>query len=99
MLVLDEATDPGLLVQLDQLHQKITELEKRSSIDSLTGAWNRTHFDRVTVSELDRSLRFRQPVSLVMIDIDHFKRVNDTCGHRGGDTVLCELVQVIGAVI
>ncbi len=99
MLVLDDATDPGLLVQLDQLHQQITELEKRSTTDSLTGAWNRAHFDRVTASELNRSLRFRQPVSLVMIDIDHFKRVNDTYGHRAGDTVLCELVQVMGAVI
>lgn len=99
MLILDDATDPGLLRQLDLLQEQITELEKRSSTDALTGAWNRAHLDRVVASELDRSVRSRQPVSLILIDIDHFKQVNDTYGHRAGDAVLCELVQVTGAAM
>ena len=99
MLILDDLTDPGVLRQLDQLQQQIAELEKRSSTDALTGAWNRAHLDRVVASELDRSIRSRQPVSLILIDIDHFKQVNDTYGHRAGDTVLCELVKVTGAAI
>ena len=99
ILILDDAADPGVLRQLDQLQDQVAELEKRSSTDSLTGAWNRAHLDRVVASELDRSVRSRQPVSLILLDIDHFKRVNDTYGHRAGDAVLCELVQVIGAAI
>lgn len=99
MLILDDATEPGLARELDQLHLKISELERLSSTDRLTGAWNRAHLDRVIESELDRSRRFRQPVSLILIDIDHFKRVNDTYGHQAGDSVLRELVQVIRAGI
>jgi diguanylate cyclase (GGDEF)-like protein/hemerythrin-like metal-binding protein len=99
MLILDDATDPGLLRQLDQLHGQITELERLSSTDRLTGAWNRAHLDRVVAAELNRSIRSRQPVSLILLDIDHFKRVNDSCGHQAGDSVLCELVQVIGAAV
>jgi diguanylate cyclase (GGDEF)-like protein/hemerythrin-like metal-binding protein len=99
ILLLDDAADPELLRKLNQLHAQISELEKLSSTDWLTGAWNRAHFDRVVTSELDRSMRFRQPVSLIFLDIDHFKRVNDAYGHQAGDCVLRELVQVIGATI
>jgi len=99
MLILDDATDRGLLRQLDQLNGRITELERLSSTDRLTGAWNRAHLDRTIATELDRSIRSRQPVSLILLDIDHFKQVNDTYGHLAGDSVLCELVGVIGASI
>lgn len=99
MLILDDTTDPNLQRELNQLHGQITELERLSSTDRLTGAWNRAHLDRVVPAELDRSIRSRQPVSLILVDIDHFKRVNDTYGHQTGDSVLCELVEVIGAAI
>jgi diguanylate cyclase (GGDEF)-like protein/hemerythrin-like metal-binding protein len=99
MLIIDDATDPGLLQQMNQLRGQITDLERLSSTDRLTGAWNRAHLDRVVAAEMDRSIRFKQFVSLILIDIDHFKRVNDTYGHQAGDSVLCELVQVIGAAI
>ena len=99
MLILDDTTDPGLRRELNQLQGQISELEKLSSTDRLTGAWNRTHLDRVVAAELDRSIRSRQPVSLILLDIDHFKRINDTYGHLAGDAVLCELVQVIRAAI
>jgi diguanylate cyclase (GGDEF)-like protein/hemerythrin-like metal-binding protein len=99
ILILDDAADPDLLRKLNQLRAQISELEKLSSTDLLTGAWNRGHYDRVITSELDRSMRFKQPVSLIFLDIDHFKRVNDTYGHQAGDCVLRELVQVIGATI
>jgi diguanylate cyclase (GGDEF)-like protein/hemerythrin-like metal-binding protein len=99
MLILDDAADAALLLQLDRLRGQITELERLSSTDRLTGAWNRAHLDRVVVSELGRSIRFKQSVSLILLDIDHFKQVNDTYGHQAGDSVLRELVQVIGAAI
>ena len=90
---------PGYCGDWIELHEQVTELERRSSTDSLTGAWNRAHLDRVVTAELNRSAKSRQPVSLVLLDIDHFKLVNDTYGHRAGDSVLCELVEVIGDAI
>lgn len=99
LMVLDEAQDPRTATRIDELHTRIAELERASSTDSLTGAWNRAHLDRVTEAEAARSRRFRQPVSLILLDIDHFKNVNDTLGHQTGDMVLCELVGVVGAAI
>ena len=99
MLVVDEFPVSVSRNELDQLRDRIVELERLSSIDRLTGAWNRVHFDRVIGSELSRSSRFRQPVSLILLDIDHFKSINDTFGHQAGDSVLCELVPIIKAHI
>lgn len=67
--------------------------------DYLTGLWNRAHFNHVVDSELDRSLRYRQPVSLILFDIDHFKRVNDRFGHQAGDAVLRELALIANSTI
>jgi diguanylate cyclase (GGDEF)-like protein/hemerythrin-like metal-binding protein len=95
LLVVDESPESVSRNEVDQLRERIVELERLSSTDRLTDAWNRGHLDRVIESELSRSIRFRQPVSLVLLDIDHFKRVNDTFGHQTGDSVLRELVQII----
>lgn len=83
------------LAELAKLHLRLDELEKLSSTDSLTGAWNRTHFDKVISTELNRSVRYKQPVSIIFFDIDYFKHVNDTYGHAIGDVVLRELVKVV----
>ena len=99
MLVLDGAADPEFRRELDELQVQNAQLERLSSIDSLTGSWNRAHFDRVAASELERSIRFKQPVSLIFLDIYHFKQINDAHGHQAGDAVLCELVQVIGVAV
>ncbi len=81
----------------DALRARVAELERLSSTDALTGAWNRAHLDRVVESELNRSLRLRQSVSLILVDLDHFKRVNDTFGHAAGDEVLRGCVAAIRA--
>ena len=99
ILILEDASDTGLLRQLEQLNKRVSALERLSAIDGLTGAWNRAHLDRVIVTEMDRSIRTRQPVSLILLDVDHFKRVNDRYGHQAGDAVLCEAVRVIGATV
>ena len=99
LLIIDDIADAAVTHELTHLQARVAELEALSATDALTGAWNRTHFDRAVSAEVQRSLRFKQPVSLVFIDIDHFKQVNDTYGHPAGDSVLRELTRLIGTTI
>ena len=64
------------------------ELRKLSTIDGLTGLYNRRFLDKTLESEFDRAMRYQLPLSVLMCDIDHFKRFNDTHGHDMGDRVL-----------
>ncbi|KAB8316775.1 diguanylate cyclase [Tolypothrix campylonemoides VB511288] len=66
-------------------------LERQSIRDPLTGLFNRRYMEDSLARELIRCERARNPLSIIMIDIDHFKRFNDTFGHEAGDTVLREL--------
>jgi len=70
-------------------------LEDLSFKDPLTGAYNRRYFTLRIEEEAKRHARFGDPVSLVLIDVDHFKPVNDHHGHGTGDTVLRELTHVL----
>jgi two-component system cell cycle response regulator len=63
-------------------------LEQQSFLDGLTGLWNRSYLDRRLESELNVARRYGRPLSLVLVDVDHFKRVNDSYGHLFGDVVL-----------
>ncbi|MCK6546159.1 GGDEF domain-containing protein, partial [Myxococcota bacterium] len=82
---------------LEELQRRVDELEQQVLTDKLTGAWTRRYLDRVIDPELARSRRYRQPVSLAVVDIDHFKRVNDTFGHPVGDVVLAEVARRLKA--
>lgn len=66
-------------------------LDRQARTDSLTGVANRRTFDEQFNKELERARRERSPVSLVLCDVDHFKRFNDTHGHQLGDEVLAEV--------
>ena len=68
-------------------------LRRQSVLDPLTGLFNRRHFDAALKRELARARRKNVPVSLVLVDIDHFKRVNDEYGHAVGDAVLRTFAQ------
>lgn len=71
-----------------RMAETLAHLRELASHDQLTGALNRREFNRVVKEEWDRSVRFGQPFSLMLIDVDHFKQVNDRHGHKAGDDVL-----------
>ncbi len=73
------------------------EVRKLAITDSLTGLSNRRHFFELAEMELIRSRRYLHPLALAMIDIDHFKKVNDTYGHMAGDIVLREVARACQA--
>ncbi|AJE03190.1 diguanylate cyclase [Geobacter pickeringii] len=70
------------------LKQSMEEIRRLSMRDPLTGVYNRRYLDDRLVQELKRTFRYERPLSLIMFDIDHFKKVNDTHGHHAGDQVL-----------
>lgn len=84
---------------VEQLEQRIAELTEQVNTDSLTGLYNRKHFSESIAQELERTQRSRQPTSLALIDLDHFKAVNDTHGHIAGDEVLKMVAKAIGNTI
>ncbi|MBK5344644.1 GGDEF domain-containing protein [Pseudomonas sp. TH49] len=69
-------------------------LEEASNTDALTGVANRRHFNVVMRRELSRSERLTHQCALLMLDIDHFKKINDTYGHPTGDRVICALAEI-----
>lgn len=72
----------------EALRHANVELERLANTDSLTGLANRRHFMAVLDAEIERSERYGRPLSLISLDLDHFKTVNDTYGHATGDEVL-----------
>lgn len=78
-----------------QLQLQVEEVTRVSETDPLTGIANRAKFNIVLRREHDRSQRYGAPFSLILFDIDHFKQINDTCGHLCGDEVLRELTHLV----
>jgi diguanylate cyclase (GGDEF)-like protein len=77
-----------------ELEEKRQELLLLSRTDGLTGLINRRHFEERLAAEFARAKRYRAPLSCFLLDIDHFKKVNDTYGHPFGDLVLREVAGV-----
>ncbi|MBE35820.1 MAG: hypothetical protein CMI16_09760 [Opitutaceae bacterium] len=71
-----------------KLGDTLEALRRLAPRDQLTGLLNRRMFDEILQEEIERSLRFDRPFSLILVDIDHFKNVNDTLGYLAGDAVL-----------
>ncbi len=86
-LALRQANDE-LRQQLSEIHLLQDKLREQANRDPLTGLYNRRYLDTTLERELARCKREGHPLSLMMIDIDHFKQVNDTYGHQAGDEVL-----------
>lgn len=81
--------------QFEEIRSLQTQLQDQAVRDPLTGLFNRRHLDAVLAPELARCRAARASLSLLMIDIDHFKHINDTRGHAAGDAMLQTLAQLL----
>lgn len=87
-----ESANTGLQAALESLEQAV-------GTDRLTGAWNRRRFEEAAAAEISLARRRRQPVSILMLDLDHFKRINDNHGHDTGDAVLIAVTRAWKGVL
>ncbi len=87
-------TNAALQTEIAQRIELQAELERQATTDPLTGLVNRREFSRRFALDLARTQRDASPLSLVLIDLDHFKRINDQYGHAAGDAVLRTLAQL-----
>jgi two-component system cell cycle response regulator len=83
--------DQRVAERTQQLEELVEEVKRLSLVDSLTGCYNRRALDERLPAEIERSRRHGRPLSVVFIDLDYFKRINDELGHAAGDIVLCEV--------
>ncbi|MBF0201592.1 MAG: diguanylate cyclase [Desulfamplus sp.] len=84
-----------LFSDISQRKQMENELKRLASVDALTGISNRRYFLERAEEEISRSIRYRHPLTFVMMDIDHFKNINDTHGHHVGDVVLKNVAAIL----
>jgi diguanylate cyclase (GGDEF)-like protein len=97
----DEARDHiaaiSMATQMENqgIREENARLWKRSTLDGLTGVANRASFDDLLAGEIERCRRLDRPLSLCLIDIDHFKRFNDAHGHQAGDLVLRTVAETL----
>lgn len=87
------------LMDISEFRNAEQELYHQATHDGLTGLYNRRHLDACAEHEYDYFLRSKRPLSLLMFDLDHFKRVNDTYGHDFGDRVLKMVAQECAIVL
>lgn len=80
--------------EVNRLRQRVSELSELVTTDALTGLYNFRHFKTVLQAEMDRSKRSGIPTSLVMVDLDHFKKINDSLGHEVGNLALKQVAKI-----
>jgi diguanylate cyclase (GGDEF)-like protein len=88
---------PLAVSERGRAEQRANDLEMLAALDWLTCLYNRRHFESLAQAELSRSQRYMRPLSVLMIDIDHFKDVNDHYGHPAGDQVIRGIANVLVA--
>lgn len=87
------------LAQREALLEKNKKLEILSTVDPLTNLYNRRHFEKQVKYEASINRRYQHQASLILIDIDHFKMVNDTYGHQTGDAILVEIGKMLSSSV
>lgn len=90
-----QSANLALKYQLEEISQLQAQLKQQADSDPLTGAYNRRYFDVSIHRELTQCRRQKQPLSFILVDIDHFKSVNDTFGHQAGDEILIALADIL----
>ena len=88
-----------LLEITEELREARDALETEATRDSLTGLWNRRSILELLKRDMARSERNQKPLAAIMIDVDHFKRINDRVGHAGGDQVLIEVTNRVASTL
>jgi diguanylate cyclase (GGDEF)-like protein len=81
------------------LNKTLEDLAQANRIDGLTQIFNRKHWEECLEKEFSRARRYKHGLALIMFDLDHFKLLNDTYGHLGGDLVLIETAKVITSLL
>ncbi len=84
-----------IYARLGELQREVNNLQQQVRTDALTGLFNKRHLQLTLETEMERSRRAQQPTSLILLDIDHFKCINDRFGHPAGDRVLQALAQIL----
>jgi len=96
-LILNAFTPLGYLWMETTRLQK--DMERLSATDSLTGTLNRRAFDELGLVEMERAVRHSLPLAVIALDVDHFKKVNDSFGHSGGDRALVEVAETVRNIL
>jgi diguanylate cyclase (GGDEF)-like protein/PAS domain S-box-containing protein len=89
----------GVLTDITERKQMERDLHRLATTDPLTGAANRRQFMAAATQEVERSLRYGNGLSMIMLDVDHFKRINDEFGHSVGDEALVAVVNACRATL
>jgi diguanylate cyclase (GGDEF)-like protein len=87
--------EAGVAARTAELEAANARLRTLAAVDELSGLANRRSFDAALASEAARTLRYGRPLSLIVADLDHFKRINDTHGHAAGDEVIRRIARVL----
>ncbi|MFZ1827749.1 MAG: diguanylate cyclase [Candidatus Competibacteraceae bacterium] len=85
----------GMMVDITDRKRMEEELRQLSILDPLTGLFNRRHFFAMAGQEFERSQRYSHPMAVLMLDVDHFKSINDTFGHQAGDQILQAVARIM----
>ncbi len=84
----------SLAIENAELHE---ERERQAVTDPLTGVANRRHFNEIFWHEFERARRYSEPLSLILVDLDYLKRINDTLGHKAGDEAIKRVAEIMQA--